>query len=150
MKLLFIILICAATVAQADTYKWTDKNGTVHFSEFLGEVPVDYQHSVQPLGVDTNVTTNKNKAVSGAESRPSVDAPKLEELKERMLNDDGTMALIRKMQNDPEMQALLSNPEILRAIQAMDIGTLMNNPDFMKLLNNPRVQEIEKRMQGGK
>ena len=44
------------------------------------------------------------------------------------------------------MKALLSNPAMISAIQAGDIGTLMNNPAFMKFLNNPRVQEIEKRV----
>lgn len=154
MKKLFLVLMLATTVAQAETYKWTDKEGTVHFSESLGEVPTNYQNSVQPLGVDTNVTNNKNKAVSTAEPRQSADdygsvARNVEELKERMLNDEGIMALIRAMQNDPEMQALLSDPAILRAIQFMDIGTLINNSYFMKILNNPRVQEIEKRMQHG-
>jgi hypothetical protein len=149
MKKLLLILMFMATVAQAETYKWTDKEGTVHFSESLGEVPANYQNSAQPLGLDTNVTTNKNKAVS--EPRQSADdygsvAPKVEELKGRMLNDEEIMALIRAMQNDPDMQALLNDPAILRAIQEMDINTLINNPSFMKMLNNPRVQEIEKRM----
>ncbi len=66
-----------------------------------------------------------------------------------MLNDEGIMALVNALQNDPQMQALLGDPAILRAIQAMDVGTLMNNPDFLKLLTNPRVQEIEQRMQQG-
>jgi hypothetical protein len=118
MKKLFLVLMLMTTVAQAETYKWTDKESSV---------------------------------VSTAEPRQSADdygsvAPKVEELKERMLNDEGIMALIRAMQNDPEMQALLNDPAVLRAIQAMDINTLINNPTFMKMLNNPRVQEIEKRM----
>lgn len=32
MKKLFLVLLLATTVAQAETYKWTDKEGTVHFS----------------------------------------------------------------------------------------------------------------------
>jgi hypothetical protein len=57
------------------------------------------------------------------------------------------MTLIRSMQNDPEMQALLRDPATIGAIQAGDFGSLANNPVFLKLLNNPRVREIEKRMQ---
>ena len=149
MKKFFFFLMLMATVAQAETYKWTDKEGTVHFSDSLAEVPANYRNSAQPLGLDTSVTTNKNKAAS--ESRQNADdygsiAPKVEELKGRMLNDEGIMALIRAMQNDPDMQALLNDPAVLRAVQEMDINTLINNPSFMKMLNNPRVQEIEKRM----
>ena len=152
MKKLFLVLMLAATVAQAETYKWTDNEGTVHFSESFGEVPANYRKSAKPLGIDTREIMNNNGAFSSAEPRKNVDgfgsvAPNVEGLKERMLKDEGVMALIRAMQNDPEMQALLSDPAIIRAIQAGDIGTLINNPDFLKLLNNPRVREIEKRMQ---
>jgi len=151
MKKLFLVFMLITAVAHAETYKWTDKDGTVHFSESLGEVPPDYRNSVKSIGVDLNATTNKNRAVSTAGPRQGADgygtvAPKVEELRERMLNDEGTMGLIRAMQNDPDMQTLLSDPAILRAIQEMDINTLINNPSFMKILNNPRVQEIEKRM----
>jgi len=130
MKKLLLVLLLAATVAQAETYKWTDKEGTVHFSD----------------------SGNKGLVDSSPESRPRADdygaaVPRAEDLKEQMLKDEGVMSLIRALQNDPEMQALLSNPSILGAIQSGDINTLINNPDFMMLLNNPRVREIEKKMQ---
>jgi len=123
MKKLLLVLLLAATVAQAETYKWTDKEGTVHFSD----------------------SGNKGLVDSSPESRPRADdygaaVPRAEDLKEQMLKDEGVMSLIRALQNDPEMQALLSNP-------SGDINTLINNPDFMMLLNNPRVREIEKKMQ---
>ena len=152
MKKLLLVLLLAATVAQAETYKWNDKEGTVHFSESFGEVPADYRKNARPLGMDSNGSTNRNKAVFSAEPRQNSEnngsvAPNVEELKERMMKDEGIMALVLAMQNDPEMQTLLNDPAIIHAIQAGDIGTLINNPDFMKLLNNPRVREIEKRMQ---
>jgi hypothetical protein len=155
MKKLFLVLLLATTVAQAETYRWTDSEGTVHFSESLGEVPTHYRNSAKPLGMELNDTTKKSKGVSTAEPRQSANdngsvAPDVDELKERMLKDEGIMALISAMQNDPKMQSLLNDPALLRAIQAMDINALLNNPDFMKLLNNPRVQEIEKRLQHGK
>ena len=127
-KLFFVLLLVATTtVAQAETYKWTDKEGTVHFSDSASGVPESRQR---------------------ADDSGSV-APKVEELKKQMLNDEGTMDLIRAMQDDPDMQALLSDPAVMRAIQSMDIGTLMNNPGFMKMLDNPRVREIEQKMQNG-
>ena len=153
MKKVFIVLLLAATVAQAETYTWTDKEGTVHFSESLSEVPPNLRKSAKPLGMDTNATTNATRAVSSPAPRQSFNSngvvtPNVEELKERMMKDEGIMALVLAMQNDPEMQALLNDPAIIRAIQAGDIGTLINNPDFMRLLNNPRVREIEKRVNG--
>jgi hypothetical protein len=64
-----------------------------------------------------------------------------------MLQDQGVMEQIRALQHDPEMQALLSNPDIIRAVQSGDYSVLVTNPAFLQLLNNPRVQEIGKRMQ---
>jgi Domain of unknown function (DUF4124) len=154
MKMLLLVLLMSATVAQAETYKWTDNDGTVHFSDSLVEVPAGYLESANPLGMETHGTTNRYKVVSSTETRQSADdygsvAPKVEELKDRILNDEGAMALIGALQNDPDMQSLLRDPAIIGAIQAGDIGSLINNPDFLNLLNNPRVREIEKRMQSG-
>jgi hypothetical protein len=152
MKKLLLVLLLAATVAQAETYKWTDTEGTVHFSDSPGEVPAEQQKSAKLPGLDASLTTVRSMAVSSVESRQSADgygsvAPGVNELKDRMMKDEGTMSLIGALQNDPEMLALLGDPSIVRAVQAGDIGTLLNNPAFMKLLSNPRIREIENRMQ---
>jgi len=154
MKKLILILLFATSFAQAETYKWIDNEGTVHFSDSPGEIP-SYRKSTRSLSVDASNTSNTLNSATSGEPRQPADTngaalgPRLDEMKGRMLQDDGTMDIIRSMQNDPEMQALLNNPEIMRAIQGGDIGALVNNPAFLKLLNNPRVREIEKRMQGG-
>ena len=132
MKKLLLLLLMVSTVAQAETYKWTDKEGTVHYSD----------------------TRNNGIGASSAETLPRIDefgsaAPKVDDLKEQILKDEGVMLLIHEMQNDPEIQALLSDPAIINALQAGDIGTLITNPAFLKLLNKPRVREIEKKMQQG-
>ncbi|HEY4743726.1 MAG TPA: DUF4124 domain-containing protein [Desulfuromonadaceae bacterium] len=151
--IIMVMVLLAATVAHAGTYQWTDKEGTVHFSESLGEVPAQYRNSARAIGTGSGGAADKGVSTPAPPQRAddygSV-APQVEELKERMLNDEGIMALIRALQSDPDMQALLSDPAILRAVQAMDMGTLMNNPKFMKLFTNPRIREIEKRvLQGG-
>ena len=148
MKKLFFIVLLTATVAHAEIYKWTDKEGTVHFTESLGEVPADHRKSTQPIEMDTNKTTVTNKTVSPAAPTQNNNdngsvVPDTGDLKDRMMKDEGIMELIRAMQNDQELQALLNDPAILRAIQAGDINTLLNNPDFLKILDNPRVKEIE-------
>jgi len=150
--MLLIVLLLAATAAQAETYKWTDKAGTVHFSESLGVVPAKYRKSAQPLGIDLKDTSAGNNAVSSVEPSQRADdkgsvAPQVEGLKERMMKDEGVMSQIKAMQGDPEMQLLLNDPALRSAAQSGDIGTLMNNPAFMKLLNNPTVRDIEKSMQ---
>ncbi|MGD0585591.1 MAG: DUF4124 domain-containing protein [Oryzomonas sp.] len=154
MKKILLVLLLAASVAQAETYEWTDAEGTVHFSDTRAEIPAPYRKSATPLGMDTAPTGNSSRDVPSAAAGQGADAggsiaPRVEQLKERMQNDGRTMELVRALQNDPQMQALLNDPAVLRAAQSGDFGALLNNPNVMKLLANPEVQEIGKRMQQG-
>jgi len=144
MKKLILFLLLLATAAHAETYKWTDSAGTIHFSDSLVEVPGSYRKSAKPLGISTSTDSSR---VSSAPSQGSNDFSGVATLKDRMLQDQGVMEQIRALQNDPEMQALLSNPDIIRAVQSGDYSVLVNNPAFLRLLNNARVKEIGKRMQ---
>ena len=85
--------------------------------------------------------------VHAASEQPSGPAiPQVQELQQKMLTDEQTMALILSLQNDPEMQALLKDPALLEAVQAGDLSALTANPRFMKLLDNAKVKEIQKRV----
>jgi len=75
-----------------------------------------------------------------------VDQAQVQQLQEKMLGDSDVMALIFALQNDPEMKALLNDPEVLTAVQAGDVEALKKMPRFMQLLNNQRVEEIRKRI----
>lgn len=146
MKKLLFILLLAATAAHAETYKWIDNEGTVHFSESLGEIPSPYRKSARPLDMNSEGAVGQGPGAVRGETGQSGIPSQVEGLKERMMKDEGIMALIRALQDDPEMKAILSDPEMMSALQAGDIGALINNPAFLKILNNPRVREIEKRV----
>jgi len=70
----------------------------------------------------------------------------VQELQQKMLGDDQSMALILSLKDDPEMQALLNDPAVLEAVQAGELTALTANPRFMKLLDNAKVREIQKRV----
>jgi hypothetical protein len=86
-------------------------------------------------------------AAEGSAAAPSSVTPQVQDLQEKMLNDQGIMDLIKALQDDPEMRALLTDPQVQEAVQAGDVGTLLAYPRFMQILNNPRVKEIEKRLE---
>jgi hypothetical protein len=161
MKKLLLIMLLIATVARAETYRWTDSAGTVHFSDSSGEIPAEYRKSSAADEKQTPTGSGADMQKNSAGNRPGLSlgfsprtadqsdiAPRVEGLQQRMLNDEGVMALIGSLQNDPEMQALLNDPAVLSAVQGGDIGTLLNNPAFMRILNNPRVREIGKKLDG--
>jgi len=150
MKKIFLTLLLVTTVAQAETYTWTDNEGTIHFSD-SPQSPAQARQTSKPPGVKSKTEPASGSAAATpsrlASDAPGTVTPDMETLKGRMLNDEGTMALIRSLQNEPEMQAILNDPEFLRAIQAGDVSVLTSNPAFQKLLNNPRIREIENRVQ---
>lgn len=71
----------------------------------------------------------------------------VQDLQEKMLADKDIMALILALRDDPEMQALLNDPAVVKAISQGDTNALTANPRFMQLLNNPRVREIQQLME---
>jgi len=52
------------------------------------------------------------------------------------------MSSILTLQNDPDFKAVLSNPEIINAVNSGDINKLLLHPDFQKLINHPTVKDI--------
>jgi len=69
-----------------------------------------------------------------------------QELQQKMMGDPDIINRILLLQNDPDIQAVLKDPAIMKAINAGDFNALMSNPKFMKLLNNPKIQDIGKKV----
>ncbi len=88
-------------------------------------------------------TPRKNEIVTGSERKVS---PEIKSLQESMMQDPEVMEKVMSLQNDPQMQELLKDPEFMKAINSGDISTLMSNPKFLELLNNPQVKEIQKKV----
>ena len=65
-------------------------------------------------------------------------------LQSSITGDPGMMASILALQNDPDMQAVLSDPELMRAIQSFDLEALQNNPKIQQLMNNSTVRKIHR------
>ncbi|HAM53296.1 MAG TPA: hypothetical protein DCP92_22330 [Nitrospiraceae bacterium] len=67
-------------------------------------------------------------------------------LQEKMIGDSEVMSLIQALQNDKDLQEILRDPEIMKAVQAGDISALAANPKFMKLLNKQTIQQIKNKV----
>ncbi len=68
-------------------------------------------------------------------------------LQRQMLGNPEIMALIMSLQNDPDVQQVLSDPEIMKAINAGDLSTLMASPGFMRILDKQAVRDIGTKLQ---
>lgn len=72
-----------------------------------------------------------------------VSGEEVRSLQEKMMNDKEIMILIQSLQNDPEFQRILEDPDVTKAVNSGDIAALMANARFMKLLNNSTLREIQ-------
>jgi hypothetical protein len=66
MRIFIITVICLAVAspAFAGMYKWTDKNGQMHFSESLKDVPLDQRNK-------KHITKMKSTRAGGKSNLPS-------------------------------------------------------------------------------
>jgi hypothetical protein len=70
----------------------------------------------------------------------------IQQLQQKMVSDEEVVQMILSLQNDPDVQNILKDPEIMKAVNAGDINALLSSPKFMKLLENPTIQDIRKKV----
>ena len=111
-----------------------------------------YQVQTESMGV---ITIDKGKILSISQgSQPAISSDSsmqagqsaVQNLQTSIASDQGLMTSIRQLQSDPDMQAVLSDPELMRAVQSFDLQTLQNHPKIKKLMNNSNVQSIQQRV----
>lgn len=110
-------------------------------SESLGTVKLT-DSKVRTIRMKSSTRASGEQNASQQDRSPSDVTSQTRSLQDKMMNDKEVMDKIHSLQNDPEFQKILEDPEIVRAVNSGDIAALMTNPNFMKLLNNRTVQDI--------
>jgi hypothetical protein len=95
-------------------------------SEILGTVRIE-ETKIRAI------RSTKNERISGDEVLA---------LQEKMMSNEKIFAMILSLQNDPEFQEILQDPEIMGAVSSGNINALLSNKKFLKLLENPAIQDI--------
>jgi hypothetical protein len=88
--------------------------------------------------------------LSGEESgSPSAEGSQSQigRIQSSMMSNPGVMSSIFELQNDPAMQAVLADPEVMQAIQSFDLEALARNPKIKALMNDPRLKRIQGTLQ---
>ena len=65
-----------------------------------------------------------------------------QQLQAQLAQDPEAMKSILSLQNDPQIQALLNDPQIMQAIQRGDYPSLLNNPKIQALDNDPQLKSV--------
>ena len=71
----------------------------------------------------------------------------LQKIQKSIANNKQIMSTIKSLQTNPAIQNILSNPALMRSIQAGDINALSTDPNIQKLMNNPKIKNITNQLQ---
>jgi len=85
-----------------------------------------------------------NAAGSSGKSSARDDASTrdIQQLQLSLAQDPGAMQSIMSLQSDPQIQAILSDPAIVKAIQDGDYMSLLGNPKIQALENNEHLKPL--------
>lgn len=147
MILVFLTLVAAAVVNAAETREIELTDGSVITGEVVSLSGGIYTVRSDTLGT-LRIEGSKIRAIrmQGSATSQSNAGGQVNSLEEKMLGNSEIMDTIHALQNDPDLQKVLQDPEIMKAVQTGDIAALMSNPQFMKLLNKQAVKDINKKL----
>lgn len=112
-----------------------------------------YQVQTSSMGV-VSLKQSQVQSISQRGAAPISNSPLVEKAKQvsqsavqslqsSMSNNAGIMTNIRQLQNDPDMQAVLQDPEVMQLVQSFDFEALKNHPKIKQLMNNSTVRNIQ-------
>jgi hypothetical protein len=108
--------------------------GTVHVA----------QSNIVRIVYSGDVSNTPNVAASSDKAPAHDDAMthEFQQLQSSLAQDPATMQSIMSLQSDPQIQAVVSDPAIMKAIQEGDFTSLLSNPKIQALENNEHVKQL--------
>jgi hypothetical protein len=103
-------------------------------SATLGQISIDQAQirSLQPGGA-------ADAGIGGYSAQ-------IADLQRQMMGDADIMAAITAMQNDPQVQAALADPEFMQLVASGNLGAIQSNPRFKALMNSPDLRALQERL----
>ena len=142
--LLFLFGISLGNALAGEIKEIELKDGSVIYGEIVSFSGGVFTLRSKGLGT-VKIEESKIRTIrSGAREGGRQD--QIQKLKQRMMSDEEVVEMILSLQNDPAVQEILQDPEIMKAVNAGDMDSLLSNPKFMKLLENPTIQDIRKKV----
>jgi hypothetical protein len=143
-RLLAAIVFCVGVTAipAGANQKIELQDGTVILGEILSFDGSTYTLRTESLG---QVKIEKSKVRSIQMGGSATEALQgVQQLRDRIMADPESLRMIMALQDDPDVQAVLNDPEVMSAADAGDLDRLLSHPKVIKLLQNPVIQDIGK------
>ena len=117
-----------------------DKGVYTVLSPSIGTVHVAQSNIVRIVytGDGSNAATSSGKS-SGGDDALTGD---IQQLQTRLAQDPAAMRSIMSLQSDPQIQAILSDPAIVKAIQEGDYMSLLGNAKIQALESNEHLRQL--------
>jgi hypothetical protein len=106
--------------------------GTVHVA----------QSNIVRIVYSADVSNAATASPSKSSAHDDALAPDMQQLQTRLAQDPAAMQSIMSLQSDPQIQAILSDPAIVKAIQEGDYMSLLGNAKIQALENNEQVKQF--------
>lgn len=150
LRIGFIItLLATASSAWADLREIQLKDGSIITGEvrsFDGETYVIDSNTLGRLSVNS-AKIQAIRSPGEIQAPPVFASSDLLNMQQQLLNDGEILDMIKALQDDPQIQAILNDPRLLQAISSGDAQFLMNNEQFQALVNHPKIQAISRKVQ---
>ena len=116
-------------------------------SDSLGELRIHESHIAAIVAPSATAAASPTQVTKepGATYSPS----DLSTMQQQLLGDAETLGMIQSLQNNPQIQAIINDPQLMQAIYSGDLATLQQDPRIQALMQDPTVQRIQNRALSG-
>jgi hypothetical protein len=83
-----------------------------------------------------------SQAENSRQPKGSAGAQKIDQMQDQMLNDPETVRLIGELQNNPSVQQILQDEELMKAIAEGNLNRLSEDPKIKALMKNKTIGKI--------
>lgn len=151
-----VLLLSLVSVSHASPATIQLQDGTQLVGEITGYKNGVYSIDTAALGLvrvrDTQINSihyNAKQLLPGSDAQSrSVTADSIQSIQGILTQNSDLFSMIQALQNDPQLQSILADPEIMQAISTGNTEALITNETFMKLLDHPEIRKITRRAIG--
>ncbi len=158
-SLVFLCILCCLCCtqqagAQTEQQTITLMDGSVIKGQIVGASGSDFVIKTSNLGtisIPQSQVSEISRQSSGAQqgNQPAVSAnamassQQMQQMQSMLMSNPKIMETVQELLTDPEVVALLEDPEVSKAVQnGADPTSLMSNPAFMKIMSHPKIQAV--------
>jgi len=126
--------VISGEVVSFDGNVWTIQSGS------MGTLKID---GSKVVSIRSKTTPSQTPSTTTAGEDP-INAADIQAMQQSIMANEQIMTMIMSLQNDPEIQTILKDPEIMNAVNAGDVNALLSNPKFIKFMENTKIRGITK------